>query len=56
MFQGPETFLFPADGKGNITSWGELDGSFRGAIDHEQALRNAGYVVIKGVSKKRRAK
>ena len=45
MFSGPETYIFPADETGEITSWGELDGSFKGALDHEQALRNAGYEV-----------
>lgn len=45
MFSGPETFIFPADEAGKITSWGELDGSFRGAKDHKRALQNAGYVV-----------
>jgi hypothetical protein len=44
-FNGPETYIFPADANGNIITWGELDGSFTGALDHEQALRNAGYIV-----------
>jgi hypothetical protein len=42
---GPETYIFPADEKGEITSWGELEGSFRGSLDHEKALRNAGYKI-----------
>lgn len=46
MFSGPETYLFPADADGEITSWGELEGSFRGALDHEAALQNAGYEVV----------
>lgn len=45
MFTGPETFIFPADENGSVTSCGELPGSFRGSIDHEQALANAGYQV-----------
>ena len=45
MFSGPETYIFPANEKGEVTSWGELDGSFRGNLDHEQALENAGYSV-----------
>lgn len=40
-----ETYIFPADSEGNITSWGELDGSFQGEMDHEKALSNAGYTV-----------
>lgn len=42
-YSGPETYIFPADRSGEITSFGELEGSFRGALDHEEALRNAGY-------------
>lgn len=40
-----ETYIFPADSEGNITSWLELDGSFQGEMDHVQALTNAGYTV-----------
>lgn len=39
----PETYIFPSDADGNVTSWGELDGSFKGALDHQAALRGAGY-------------
>lgn len=42
---GPETYIFPADVDGKVIDWGELDGSFRGALDHEQALNDAGYSV-----------
>jgi hypothetical protein len=45
MFSGPETYIFPANEKGEVTSWGELDGSYRGGTDHARALRNAGYEV-----------
>lgn len=41
----PETYLFRANADGEVASWVELNGSFRGAIDHGQALRNAGYSV-----------
>jgi hypothetical protein len=41
----PETFIFPADKNGEVDNYYELDGSFRGALDHERALRNAGYDV-----------
>lgn len=44
-FGGPETYIFPADREGNIINWGELDGSFKGALDHSRALKNAGYEV-----------
>lgn len=45
MFSGPETYIFPADAQGEIESWIELDGSYRGGLDHSQALRGAGYEV-----------
>lgn len=40
-FSGPETYIFPADGEGNVLSWSELEGSYRGGLDHDVAL--AGY-------------
>ena len=46
MFSGPETYIFPCDENGVVTDWGELNGSFRGALDHEQALTNAGYEIV----------
>ncbi len=45
MFSGPETYLFPSNKDGEIINWGELDGSYRGGLDHELALSNAGYSV-----------
>ncbi len=48
-YTGPETYIFPACKKGDEIvpiNHLELDGSFRGDIDHEQALANAGYEVI----------
>lgn len=42
---GPETYLFGADADGNITDWSELEGSYRGGLDCEQAIRNAGYEI-----------
>lgn len=42
---GPETYIFPADRDGNIVSWGELEGSYRGGLDHDAALARAGYEV-----------
>jgi hypothetical protein len=42
-----ETYIFPADvtadGGAEVTSWGELPGSFKGDLDHDRALRNMGY-------------
>lgn len=44
---GPETYIFAADAAGEITSWLEMDGSYRGGLDHEEALRGAGYEVTR---------
>lgn len=43
MFSGPETYIFGTDENGDRTDFGELPGSFRGALDHEAALKGAGY-------------
>jgi hypothetical protein len=48
MFSGPETYIFPAVAKGEdweASDMGELDGSFRGDLNHAEALRNAGYEI-----------
>jgi len=45
---GPETYIFASDCAGNITNWRGLTGSFRGSLDHEEALRGHGYEVIDG--------
>jgi len=42
-FSGPETYIFPASKEGIIYNFGELEGSYRGGLDHEIALKNAGY-------------
>jgi hypothetical protein len=43
---GPETYIFPADTTGKVLDWLELPGSFRGALDHERAIRGAGYSIV----------
>jgi hypothetical protein len=43
---GPETFIFPADKNGQILDWGELEGSYRGGLNHDKALRKAGFEPI----------
>ena len=48
LFSGPETYIFPGTVDGEVTDFGELAGSFRGSIDHEEALRGMGYEVFKG--------
>ena len=44
-WSGPETYIFPADDEGKILNWGELEGSFKGELNHETALEYAGYEV-----------
>lgn len=45
-YSGPETYIFAAAADGNVVSWSDLEGSYRGGLDHEQALSNAGYTVV----------
>jgi len=42
---GLQTYIFPSDADGQVTNWGELDGSYEGDLDHEKALHRAGYTV-----------
>lgn len=42
-----ETYVFAADEDGKPYNFLELDGSFKGALDHARALNNAGYEVTK---------
>lgn len=39
----PETYIFPANEEGTIVAWDELEGSFRGELNHEKALKNLGF-------------
>jgi hypothetical protein len=50
MFSGAETYIFHADPDGEVISWSDLPGSFRGGLDHERALRQAGYVLAEKLS------
>ena len=45
-FSGPETYIFPSNSDGEVENWGELEGSYRGGLDHAEALRGAGFEVI----------
>ena len=45
LFTGPETYIFPANERGEIQSWIELDGSMRGTLDHNAVLSSIGYQV-----------
>lgn len=44
-YGGPETYIFPASAEGEVTDWGELEGSYRGGLDHAEALAGAGYEI-----------
>jgi len=46
MFSGPETFIFPATKAGEVTNYGELEGSYRGGLDHRRAIEGAGYRLV----------
>lgn len=45
MITGLETYMFAADEEGNIIDWGELEGSYRGSLDHKKCFQNIGYSV-----------
>lgn len=40
-----ETYIFPSDETGKVTSWGELEGSQKGTADHRQVLQDIGYEI-----------
>jgi len=46
----PETLIFAANEEGKIVDFMDLEGSYRGGLDHEQALQNAGYTVVKALT------
>ena len=43
-----ETYLFPANELGDITDWGELTGSMKDTLSHEEAFASAGYLIVAG--------
>ena len=43
MFTGAETYIFGSNETGEVVSWSELDGSYRGGMSHSAALAQAGY-------------
>ena len=45
MFSGPETYIFPANESGEVSDWCELPGSQKETLNHEDALRDAGYAI-----------
>lgn len=47
-FSGPETYVFPANEDGEAVSFAEMEGSYRGGLDHGEALRGLGFEVASG--------
>jgi hypothetical protein len=47
MDGGPETYIFPSNDSGDVVSWLEIAGSYRGGLNHAKALSNAGYSLAK---------
>ena len=45
-----ETFIFGSDELGKIKSFLELPGSYKGGLDHQKALNDAGYDINFGES------
>ena len=43
----PETYLFPANEAGEITSWVELPGSRKDITSHEEVFSLAGYFFVR---------
>ena len=41
-----ETYIFPCDAEGEITSLVELETSQKGTLDHEKVLFDAGYKIV----------
>ena len=46
----PETYIFGATPEGSAVNYLELEGSFRGSMDHELALANVGYTITEAVA------
>jgi hypothetical protein len=44
---GSETFIFPADAKGKIQSWNEMEGSCKGKVSHDVVLGLVGFPLVK---------
>lgn len=42
-YTGPETYIFPTTEDGSPINYQELEGSYRGGLEPDEAIRNAGY-------------
>jgi hypothetical protein len=45
VFGVSETYLFPANSDFTVASWGELPGSQKGNVSHEDVIRAHGYEI-----------
>jgi hypothetical protein len=45
-FGGIETYIFAANESGDVTDWGELEGSRKGTLSHAVVLDNIGYTIV----------
>jgi len=45
IYSGWETYIFPANSAGQIINFIELEGSQKGYVSHETALKDAGYEI-----------
>lgn len=43
-----ETYIFPCDDDGNVTSWVEMRGSQKDTLSHAKVLSDLGYTVLGG--------
>lgn len=46
MMSGPETYIFPSDEDGEVVDWGALDGSYKGGLNHAEAIEGAGWELV----------
>jgi len=45
--QSCETYIFPSDGE-EVIEYMDLPGSIKNTMDHEEALKEAGYEIVEG--------
>ncbi len=48
----PETYIFGSSSNGEIVAWGELPGSQKHTLSHEEVLLAAGYTLVHDKSEK----
>ena len=43
----PETYIFPANDKGKVLDWVQMEGSEQGIYSHDDAFANVGYNIVR---------